>query len=123
MEKELSTKQTLAIARELLGKHVSIVFDRPLGTKHPKHSFVYEVNYGYVPGVIAADGEELDAYFLGTQEPLVEASGKVIAIIHRENDDDDKLVVTLNGIELSDEEIMKAVAFQEQWFKSEIIRK
>lgn len=100
-----------------------MVFDRPLGSQHPKHGFVYEVNYGYIPGVIAADGEELDAYFLGTNERLEQATGTVIAIIHRENDDDDKLVVVPEGLELSDEEIVEQVAFQEQYFKSIIIRK
>lgn len=114
---------TLEIARNFLGQNIQVVFDRPLGTQHPKHGFVYEVNYGYIPGVIAADGEELDAYFLGTNERLEQATGTVIAIIHRENNDDDKLVVVPEGLELSDEEIMKQVAFQEQYFKSIIIRK
>lgn len=106
-----------------MGKHVEVVFDRPLGSAHPKHGFIYEVNYGYIPGVMAADGEELDAYFLGTQESLATAEGTVVAIIHRENDDDDKLVVMPEGQDMSDEEIMQAVAFQEQFFKSTIIRK
>ena len=116
-------KTTLEIAREFLGKTVDVVFDRPLGSKHPKYDFTYEVNYGYVPGVMAADGEELDVYFLGTDKTLEKASGIVIAIIHRENDDDDKLVVTKDGIQMGDEEIMKAVAFQEKFFKSVVIRK
>ncbi len=116
-------KKTLEIAKEFLGKDIHIVFDRPLGSKHPKHGFVYEVNYGYVPGVVASDGEELDTYFLGTKESLQEIDGTVIAIIHRENDDDDKLVVVSHGVEISDEEIRKATAFQEQYFKSVIIRK
>ena len=67
--------------------------DRPLGSKHPKHGFVYEVNYGYVPGTQSADGEELDAYYLGGNRPLHAAEGKCIAIIHRLNDDDDRLVI------------------------------
>lgn len=46
--------KTLEIAREFLGKKVSLIFDRPLGSKHPKYGFVYEVN-GYVPGVMAAE--------------------------------------------------------------------
>ena len=33
-----------------------------MGSKHPKHGFIYPVNYGFVPGVIGGDGEELDAY-------------------------------------------------------------
>lgn len=123
MEKQPSQKKTLEIAREFLGKNVEIIFDRPLGSKHPKHGFVYEVNYGYLPGVFAVDGEELDVYFLGTHESLEKAEGVVIAIVHREDDDDDKLVVSHGGMDISDEEIMKAVAFQEQYFKSKIIRK
>ncbi len=113
--------KSLAIAKGFLGKRVKVICDRPLGTKHPKHGFVYEVNYGYVPGVIAPDGEELDAYFLATNNPISEAEGVCIAIIHRENDDDDKLVVVPEGTTLSDEEIRELVAFQEKWFVSSII--
>lgn len=123
MENNLTTHKTLAIARGFLGKKVEVVFDRPLGSKHPKHDFVYEVNYGYIPDVIAGDGEELDAYLLGENVPLEKAEGIVIAIIHRENDDDDKLVVTKDGVQMNDEEIMKAVSFQEKYFKSIVIRK
>ncbi len=116
------TKNTLEIAREFLGKKVSVVFDRPLGSKHPKHGFVYEVNYGYIPNVFASDGEELDVYYLGTDESLEGAEGIVIAIIHRENDDDDKLVVTQEGKQMTDEEILTSVNFQEKYFKSKVIR-
>ena len=123
MENNLSSHKSLDIAREFLDKNVEVVFDRPLGSKHLKHCFVYEVNYGYIPGVISGDGEELDAYFLGEKVSLEKAEGIVIAIIHRENDDDDKLVVTKNGTQMSDEEIMKEVEFQEKYFKSIIIRK
>jgi inorganic pyrophosphatase len=56
---------SLSLAEQYLGKEVSIIIDRPLGSKHPKHGFLYEVNYGYVPGTRSADGEELDAYYLG----------------------------------------------------------
>lgn len=122
MENEPTQKNILEIAREFLGKNVDVIFDRPLGSKHPKHGFLYEVNYGYIPGVMATDGEELDVYFLGTQESLEKANGTVIAIIHRENDDDDKLVVVPEGTKMEDEEIMKAVSFQEQYFKSRVIR-
>jgi inorganic pyrophosphatase len=122
MEYQQEKNKSLEIAREFLGKKVRVVFDRPLGTKHPKHGFRYEVNYGYLPGIKAPDGEDLDAYYLGVNEPLQEAGGVCIAIIHRENDDDDKLIVVPEGIQLTDEEISKAVAFQEQWFKSKIIR-
>ncbi len=107
---------------DYLGKIVKVVMDRPLGTKHPKHGFVYEVNYGYIPNTVSGDGEELDAYVLGVNEPLNEFEGEVIAIIHRTNDDDDKLVVVPQGKLLTDEEIYKLVDFQEKWFKSIILR-
>ena len=105
-----------------LNQTVEVIIDRPLGTNHPKHGFLYPVNYGYIPGTMAADGEELDAYVLGTEEPLEKFTGKCIAIIHRLNDDDDKLVVVGDDQSFTDEEIMSLVEFQEKYFKSEIIR-
>ncbi len=109
-------------ATDYLGKNVSIVIDRKLGTKHPKHGFIYMVNYGYVPNTVSGDGEELDAYLLGVFEPIEEFLGKVIAVIHRTNDDDDKLVVVPNDREYSDEAIRALTEFQEQYFESVIIR-
>ena len=115
--------RSLLLAGQYLGKEVSIIIDSPLGSKHPKHGFVYEVNYGYVPGTQSADGEELDAYYLGVSRPLHAAEGRCIAIIHRLNDDDDKLVVVPKAqTDLTDGEIAKAVNFQEQWFDCEILR-
>ncbi len=118
----METSKSLEIAQEYLGKKVQVVFDRPLGSKHPKHNFLYEVNYGYLKGVKAPDGEDLDAYYLGVDTPLHEAEGTCIAIIHRENDDDDKLVVVPESLQLTDEEITTQTAFQEKWFKSQILR-
>lgn len=113
---------SLELARPFLGKTVTVVFDRPLGSKHPRWDFLYEANYGYVPNIIAPDGENLDAYFLGVDKPLEEATGVCIAIVHRLDDDDDKLVVVPEDIELSDEVILGAVHFQEQFFKSVVVR-
>jgi inorganic pyrophosphatase len=95
--------------------------DRPLGTRHPKHGFMYCVNYGFVPGTVSGDGEELDAYLLGVFEPLQSYIGKCIAVIHRINDDDDKLIVVPDGKQYTDDEIRKLTNFQEQYFQSEII--
>lgn len=115
--------RSLLLAEEYLGKEVSIIMGRSLGSKHPKHGFIYEVNYGYVSGTQSADGAELDAYYLGVSRPLHAAQGKCTAIIHRLNDDDDKLVmVPRTQTSLSDSEIAKAVNFQEQWFDYEILR-
>ena len=110
------------IANDYLGKNVSIVIDRKLGTKHPKHGFIYMVNYEYVPNTISGDGEELDAYLLGVFEPVDEFIGKVIAVIHRTNDDDDKLVVVPDDRKYSDDAIRALTEFQEQYFESVIIR-
>ena len=108
--------------REHIGKIVDVVMDRPLGTKHPKHGFIYEVNYGYIPNTVSGDGEELDAYVLGEHKPLEKFTGQVIAIIHRTNDDDDKLIVVREGKNYTDEQIRALTEFQEQWFESVIIR-
>ena len=110
------------MSKEYLGKMVEVKMDRPLGTKHPKHGFIYEVNYGYIPGTVSGDGEELDAYVLGVHEPLEKFEGEVIAIIHRTNDDDDKLVVMEKGRNYTDDQIRALTEFQERWFESEIIR-
>jgi len=106
-----------------LGNMVKVIMDRPLGTAHPKHGFIYTVNYGYIPNTISGDGEELDAYVLGEHKPLAEFEGEVIAIIHRTNDNDDKLIVVSKGKNYTDEQIRVLTEFQEQWFESIIIRK
>ena len=112
-----------ANANDYLNKQVSVKIDRPLGSKHPKHDFIYLVNYGFIPNTISGDGEELDAYVLGVNKPLESFTGEVIAIIHRTNDDDDKLIVVPKGINYTDYEIRKLTYFQEQYFESIIIRK
>ena len=96
--------------------------DRPLGSKHPKHGFIYLVNYGYIPGTVSGDGEELDAYILGVHQPLDTFEGRVIAVVHRLDDDDDKLIVVEDGKNYTDDQINALVEFQEKWFKTEIIR-
>lgn len=108
--------------KEYLNKIVEVVMDRPLGCKHPKHGFIYPVNYGYIPNTISGDGEELDAYVLGEHKPLEKFTGRVVAIIHRTNDNDDKLVVMQDGRNYTDEQIRALTEFQEQFFESIIIR-
>ncbi len=111
-----------ANAKDYLGKEVVVQIDRPLGTKHPKHGFMYMLNYGYIPNTISGDGEELDAYLIGEFDPVEESQGKVIAVIHRTNDNDDKLVVSKDGKDYSDDAIRALTEFQERYFQSEIIR-
>ena len=106
----------------MLGKVVKVLVDRPLGTYHPKHKDIYySVNYGYVPGVMAEDGEEQDAYILGVKEPVSEFVGKVIAIIQRFDDVEEKWVVAPENVSFTKEEIMAQTAFQEQYFQIEIL--
>ena len=107
--------------KDYLGKEVSVEIDRPLGTRHPKHGFMYMINYGFIPNTISGDGEELDAYLVGKFEPVEKSSGKVIAIIHRTNDDD-KLIVSKDGNDYSDDAIRALTEFQEKYFESIIIR-
>lgn len=109
--------------RKYLGTIVDVVVDRPLNSSHPKYpDRIYEVNYGYVPNTVSGDGEELDVYILGVDYPVNEFRGKVIAILHRVNDNDDKLIVVKDDQNYSDEEIREKVNFIEQYFESIIIR-
>ena len=107
---------------DFLNKTLKVTIDRPLGSKHPKHGFIYPVNYGYVPNTISGDGEELDAYVLGIYEPLETFTGKCIAIIHRTNDNDDKLIIVPDNKTFTNKEIKVLTDFQEQYFKSTILR-
>lgn len=109
-------------AKDFLGQEVEITIDRQLGTKHPKWDFIYTVNYGFVPGTLSPDGEELDAYLFGVEKGVTKGNGRVVAIIHRTNDDDDKLIVSATGSDIGDEEIRQKTDFQEKFFESTIIR-
>lgn len=108
--------------KQLLGESVTVIIDRPLGTTHPNHNdIIYPVNYGYIENTFAGDGEEQDAYILGVDEKLNIFKGTVIAIIHRNDDVEDKLVVAPNNMKFTSKEIMEKVNFQEQYFNTEII--
>jgi len=111
----------MSYSEDFLGKDVTAKIDRPLGTKHPKWKWIYPINYGYVENTKAPDGEEVDAYILGVFEPMENFTGKCIAIIHRTNDDDDKLVLVPEGKTYSEEQIRALTEFQESFFESEII--
>ena len=101
---------------------VRVKIDRPLGSKHPKYGFEYPVNYGYVPFTKSGDGEELDAYVLMENKALKEYVGRCIGIVHRTNDNDDKLIVVPEAYDLADELIEENIAFQEKWFKHILLR-
>lgn len=102
-------------------REVELVIDRPLGSAHPQYpALVYPVNYGFVPGVWAADGEEQDAYLLGVDYPVDRFTGRLIAVIHRADDVEDKWVVCPPGMHFTREEIVRQVDFMEKYFDSRV---
>ena len=109
-------------ATDYIGQLVKIKIDRPKGSLHPKYGYEYPLNYGFVPFTKSGDGEELDAYLLSVDEPLQEYVGLCIGVVHRTNDDDDKLIIVPDGTNLSDEQIEKAIDFQEKWFEHILLR-
>lgn len=103
----------------MIGDTVTVTVDRPLGSYHPEHpDLYYPVNYGYIKGTMAQDGEEEDAYILGVREPVRKYTGKVIAVIYRKDDTEHKWVVAPEGSSFTAGEIEQAVHFQEQYFQS-----
>lgn len=106
----------------MIGDIVTVTVDRPLGSYHPEHKdMYYPINYGYIEGIIAPDGEEQDAYILGVNEAVEKFTGKIIAVIHRFDDIEEKWVVCPENISFSKEDIMGQVEFQEKYYHSEII--
>lgn len=110
-------------SQEYLGKKITVTIDRPLGSRHPKYKeTIYPINYGYVSGTRAGDGEPIDAYVLGVDHPLPLFIGQCIAVIHRLDDNEDKLVVAPECMYFSDDKIKELTDFQEKYFKIEIIK-
>ena len=106
----------------MIGEIVKVIVDRPLGSYHPEHKdLYYPVNYGYIEGIMAPDGEEQDAYILGVRQAVETFTGRVIAVIRRQDDVEEKWVVVPEGVSFSKEEIRAQVAFQERYFQYEIM--
>ena len=108
--------------KNYLGKIVNVIIDRPLNSKHPKHDIIYKLNYGYIPNTVSGDGEEIDAYVVGVNQPIKTIEAKVIAVIHRINDNEDKLVVCPLDYKskFTKEDIINLTLFQERYFKIEV---
>ena len=106
----------------VIGRTVTVTVDRPLGSYHPEHKdMYYPINYGYVEGIMAPDGEEQDAYILGVAEAVEKFIGNIIAVVHSNDDVEEKWVVAPVGMTFTKEEIMEQIHFQEQYFNSEIM--
>lgn len=109
-------------ATSFIGQKLTIHIDRPLGSRHPQWGYLYPINYGYLPNTPAPDGEDLDAYVLGVDIPLEIFTGVCVAVIHRLDDEDDKLILVPPNFHPSNDEILEVVAFQEQFFSIKLQR-
>jgi len=114
----MTLEERHALVRSYLGEVVDIVIDRPIGYVHKKekYSLTYPINYGYIPEVYGGDGEELDVYLLGVTEAVREYRCRIIGIVFRENDVEDKLIAAPVGVEYSEAEMAAAISFQEQYY-------
>ncbi len=110
------------LVQSYLGKTVNIQIDRPIGYVHQKenYSLTYPINYGYIPGVLGGDGEELDVYLLGVNQPVTEYRAKIIGIAHRENDVEDKLIAVPLDMVFYQNQMAEAIHFQEQYYQTTI---
>ena len=112
-------------ARTYIGQWLQVIVDRPLGSTHPLGEVIYPVNYGYIPNTRAGDGLEQDAYILGVSEACSEYFGLCIAVIKRHDDVEDKLIIVPNeavAANFTDQMILEATAFIEQYFDVSLIR-
>ena len=119
-EGSLSDTQREELIRAMLGKTVHVIVDRPIGHVHVKSgiTFRYPINYGYIPGLLAGDGDEQDVYILGVDEPVEEFTGRIIGVVRRADDNEDKLVAAPEGMAFHQGQIAEAVHFVEQYFDS-----
>ena len=118
----MTMEERKAQVKSYLGTNVSVEIDRPIGYVHVKgeKTLVYPINYGYIPGVLGGDDEELDVYVLGINVPVEKAEGRIIGIAHREDDVEDKLIMAADGVLRTAEEMAEAVCFQEQYYHTRI---
>lgn len=118
----MTFKERKKQVRSYLGKTVAIKIDRPIGFIHnkEKYSLHYKINYGYIPNVIGGDGEELDVYLLGVNIPVKEYTCKIIGIVHREDDIEDKLIAAPENMSFTEEQMRNAIDFQEKYYVTHI---
>ncbi len=110
------------LVKSYLGKTVTIKIDRPIGYIHKKNEKIlhYPINYGYIEGVLGGDDEELDVYLLGVDVPVNEYECKIIGIVYRENDVEDKLIAAPENMFFTKEQIDQSINFQEKYYKTHI---
>ena len=118
----MTVEERHAQVESYLGKIVTIDIDRPVGYVHRKgeKTLTYPINYGYIPNVLGGDGEELDVFLYGVQQAVSCYTGRVVGIVYRADDVEDKLIMSPEGVEFTAEQIARAVRFQEKYYHTTI---
>ena len=118
----MTLEERHAQVESYLGREVSIEIDRPIGYVHRKgdKTLVYPINYGYIPGVLGGDGEELDVFLVGVDTPVKTYTGRIVGIAYRADDVEDKLIMAPTGLSFTAEDMARAVYFQEKYYKTTI---
>ena len=118
----LSTEERRALVDSLMGKTVDVIIDRPIGYDHFTKGvhLHYTVNYGYLPGINGGDGEEQDVYILGVDKPLETFTGRIIGVVRRKDDNEDKLVAAPEGVFFTSAQILENIRFVEKYFDSSV---
>ena len=118
----LSPEEREELIRDYLGKTVTVVIDRPIGYHHVTKGvhLDYTVNYGFLPGVTGGDGEEQDVYVLGVAEPLETFTGRIVGVVYRKDDNEDKFIAAPEGLILTAEQMAQEILFVEKYFDSTV---
>ena len=118
----MTLEERHALVESYLGKEVTVGIDRPIGYVHHKgeKTLIYPINYGFIPDVLGGDGEELDVFLVGVDEPVESYTGRIIGIAYRADDVEDKLIMAPEGVSFTAEEMARAVYFQEKYYKTTI---
>lgn len=118
----LSPEAREELIRSYLGRTVTVIIDRPIGFHHVTKGIHldYTVNYGFLPGVIGGDGEEQDVYILGVAEPLEVFTGRIIGVVRRKDDNEDKFLAAAEGMSFSAKQMEHQIHFVEKYFDSTV---
>ena len=118
----LSPEERENLIQEYLGRTVCAVIDRPVGFHHVTKGIHldYTINYGFLPGVTAGDGEEQDVYILGVSEPLETFTGRIIGVVRRKDDNEDKFIAAPEGMTFTAEQMAQQIHFVEKYFDSAV---
>lgn len=83
---------------EQLARECPLVIDRPAGSRHPRWADkVYPLDYGYLDGTTAADGDGIDAWRGSlaekAQPPSAAVTGVVVTLDSRKRDAEIKVLL------------------------------